>query len=47
MKITNLNHIELKGIPSGSGLVKFDDAYYVIGDDSPFYNSKLPKHSSL
>lgn len=36
MKITHINHLELKNVPSGSGLVKFGDAYYVIGDDSPF-----------
>lgn len=36
MKITNINHTELENVPSGSGITKFNDAYYVIGDDSPF-----------
>lgn len=36
MKITNINHTELENVPSGSGITKFNDAYYVIGDDSPY-----------
>lgn len=36
MKITVLNTIELMNVPSGSGIVKSGDIYYVIGDDSPF-----------
>lgn len=39
MEITILNHIKLKKIPSGSGISKSGDTYYVIGDDSPFLYS--------
>lgn len=36
MKITVLNNIKLEKVPSGSGITKSGDMYYVIGDDSPF-----------
>ena len=36
MKITVLNTLKIDKIPSGSGIVKSGDNYYVIGDDSPF-----------
>lgn len=36
MKITVSKNIVLEGIPSGSGIEKQDDLYYVIGDDSPY-----------
>ncbi len=36
MKIDILNHQNLEQIPSGSGIAKVGDDYYVIGDDSPY-----------
>lgn len=36
MKLTVLDIIKLEKIPSGSGIVKSGDTYYVIGDDSPY-----------
>lgn len=36
MTITVLNKITLEKIPSGSGITKSGDTYYIIGDDSPF-----------
>lgn len=36
MKITLFNHLQLDEIPSGSGIAKCGNDYYVIGDDSPF-----------
>lgn len=36
MKITVLNEIKIENIPSGSGITKVGDIYYVIGDDSPY-----------
>ena len=36
MKITVLDIIKLEKIPSGSGIVKSGDTYYIVGDDSPF-----------
>lgn len=36
MKITFLNKIKIEKVPSGSGIIKFGDIYYIIGDDSPF-----------
>ncbi|TYB76927.1 DUF6929 family protein [Bizionia myxarmorum] len=36
MEISILNTTKLKNVPSGSGLVKRDNLYYVIGDDSPY-----------
>lgn len=36
MKITVFSHIHLQNIPSGSGITKLGDRYYVIGDDSPY-----------
>lgn len=36
MKITILDTKELENVPSGSGLAKSKDIYYVIGDDSPY-----------
>ena len=36
MKITILNHIKIDKVPSGSGITKSGDTYYVVGDDSPF-----------
>lgn len=36
MKITVLDHKNLENIPSGSGIAKSGDMYYVIGDDSPY-----------
>ncbi len=35
MKFIPSEHLELKGIPSGSGIVIAKDSYYIIGDDSP------------
>ncbi len=35
MKFIPSEHIELNGIPSGSGIVIATDSYYIIGDDSP------------
>ncbi len=36
MKITILDELKIEQIPSGSGIVRSGDLYYVIGDDSPF-----------
>ncbi|MBP7398476.1 MAG: hypothetical protein KA954_02745 [Chitinophagales bacterium] len=36
MKITVADKIIIANIPSGSGIIKSGDAYYIIGDDSPF-----------
>ncbi len=36
MEIIVLNHIVLENIPSGSGIAKLGDVYYVVGDDAPF-----------
>ena len=36
MKISILNTIKIDKIPSGSGIAKAGNSYYVIGDDSPF-----------
>ncbi len=36
MKIEVLKHVKIEGVPSGSGIVKSGDVYYVIGDDLPF-----------
>lgn len=36
MNIKILNHAKLQGVPSGSGIIKSDQGYYVIGDDSPY-----------
>ncbi len=36
MKITVLDKIKIEKIPSGSGIIKSEDKYYIIGDDSPF-----------
>ncbi len=36
MKISISNHRVLKNIPSGSGIAKYGEGYYVISDDSPF-----------
>ena len=36
MEITVLETIKIDKIPSGSGIVKSGDIYYIIGDDSPF-----------
>ena len=36
MKITVSNTLKVENLPSGSGIVKSGDIYYVIGDDSPF-----------
>ena len=36
MKIDISNHQNLEQIPSGSGIAKVGDGYYVIGDDSPY-----------
>lgn len=36
MKITILDEIKIEKIPSGSGIIKSSDIYYIIGDDSPF-----------
>lgn len=36
MKISVLNTIKIDEIPSGSGIAKSGNSYYVIGDDSPF-----------
>ena len=36
MEVQILNRKKLVNIPSGSGIAKTDDGYYVIGDDSPY-----------
>ena len=36
MKISVLSHQEMKSVPSASGMVKFGDMFYAIGDDSPY-----------
>lgn len=36
MKLAILNTFKIEEIPSGSGIAKSGDFYYVIGDDSPF-----------
>tara|TARA_R100000935_G_scaffold58341_1_gene94973 strand:+ start:468 stop:1403 length:936 start_codon:yes stop_codon:yes gene_type:complete len=36
MKISVLNNIKVENIPSGSGIIRSGELYYVIGDDSPF-----------
>ena len=36
MEVRIRNHKKLVNIPSGSGIAKVDDGYYVIGDDSPY-----------
>jgi len=35
MQFNLTKHTELKGIPSGSGIIYANDSYYIIGDDSP------------
>lgn len=35
MQFNPTEHIELKGIPSGSGIICTNDSYYIVGDDSP------------
>lgn len=39
MEITIFDEIKIENIPSGSGIIKFKDLYYIIGDDSPFLYS--------
>ena len=36
MEINVVGYWDLKNIPSASGIVKFGEEYFVIGDDSPF-----------
>ncbi len=36
MEVQILNRKKLVNIPSGSGIAKANDGYYVIGDDSPY-----------
>lgn len=36
MNIIVSNNMKIEGIPSGSGIAKSGDIYYVVGDDSPF-----------
>ncbi|MFN3999171.1 DUF6929 family protein [Algoriphagus sp.] len=36
MEITIFDEIKIENIPSGSGIIKSGQLYYVIGDDSPF-----------
>ena len=36
MKIAIVDEIQLEKIPSGSGIIKSGEVYYVVGDDSPF-----------
>lgn len=36
MKFTLLKELKLNEIPSGSGIVKSGDVYYVVGDDAPY-----------
>ena len=36
MEVQILNHKKLVNIPSGSGIAKTENGYYVIGDDSPY-----------
>lgn len=36
MKITISEKINLTNVPSGSGIIKVNDSYYAIGDDTPF-----------
>ncbi|TDG36813.1 hypothetical protein EZJ43_05890 [Pedobacter changchengzhani] len=36
MEITVRKYIPIENLPSGSGIAKVGDSYYVIGDDAPF-----------
>ena len=36
MKINVLNNKKIENIPSGSGIIRSGELYYIIGDDSPF-----------
>ncbi|MDI1321855.1 MAG: hypothetical protein PSV36_03850 [Algoriphagus sp.] len=36
MTLTIVDEIQLEKIPSGSGIIRSGDNYYVVGDDSPF-----------
>lgn len=48
MKINNIKHKNLTQLPSGSGIAKYSDGYYIIGDDSPylyFLNSEFDEIS--
>jgi hypothetical protein len=39
MTLTIVDEIQLEKIPSGSGIIKSGEVYYVVGDDSPFLYS--------
>ncbi len=39
MNITIVDEMQLEKIPSGSGIIKSGEVYYVVGDDSPFLYS--------
>lgn len=39
MNITIVDEMQLEKIPSGSGIIKSGNIYYVVGDDSPFLYS--------
>lgn len=39
MEIKDFNETKIENFPSGSGIIKSDDLYYAIGDDSPFLYS--------
>lgn len=36
MNVTVTDTIKLQNVPSGSGIIKSGDVYYIVGDDSPF-----------
>ena len=39
MTLTIVDEIQLEKIPSGSGIIKSGEIYYVVGDDSPYLYS--------
>lgn len=39
MTLSIVDEIQLEKIPSGSGIIKSGEVYYVVGDDSPFLYS--------
>lgn len=46
LNIEILNWQTLKDVPSASGIVKFNEDFFVIGDDSP-YLFRIDKHFDL
>ena len=47
LDIEILNWQVLKGIPSASGIVKYNEDFFVIGDDSPYLFHIDPKFNLL